>query len=80
MSYLVINDLGKEAVEKFVRANEKRSNDLNAWYSDAEMAANNAAPGGSIIIEMRSFSTASGRPETATLSAEFFDTVECAEC
>ena len=46
---------------------------MSAWATEAEDVANNASQEESIVIEMRGFMTASGRPETLTLPRAAFD-------
>lgn len=50
--------------------------DLQAWLSQAEESANNRqSESESIVVEMASIATASGRPETLTLDPSNFDFV-----
>ena len=71
----VLNAEGASLLAVWVRSIAKNPADQNmeAWATEAEDVANNAGPDESIIIEMRGFMTASGRPETLTLPRTAFD-------
>lgn len=75
--YLVINDAGRAAVAQFVSsyAADPARHALDAWYSDAERAANNDLLDESIIIEMRGMDTASRNPVTLRMDRSDFDWV-----
>lgn len=77
MPYRVINAAGRAAVATWVKttASESDRHNLDAWYTDAERAANDAIVGESIRIEMRGMHTASGNPVTLDLPAAAFDWV-----
>lgn len=70
-----LNKEGAALLADWVRSTAKRPEvqNIDAWATEAEDAANNAGPDESIIIEMRGFMTASGRPETLTLPRTAFD-------
>ena len=73
MPYRVLNQAGKSVVATWVKRNAKADQNIDAWYSDAEQSANNAAIGESVIIEMSGIDTFSGRPETLAIPDESFD-------
>ena len=70
----VLNESGSRLLADWVRSVAKNPADQNmdAWATEAEDVANNAGPDESIIVEMRGFMTASGRPETLTLPRAAF--------
>lgn len=69
----IINESGKTAVREWLITVAKTENNDEAWFTDAEQAANNTAPGETIIIEMRSFDTNTGRTETLRLNDSDFE-------
>lgn len=71
----IINEAGRAAVADFINsaAAEPERHNLEAWFADAEQAANDAGEGEAIIIEMRGLHTASHNPRTLTLEDECFD-------
>lgn len=73
LPFRIINESGKTAVREWLIAVAKTENNDQAWFADAEQAANNAAPGETIIIEMRSFDTNTGRTETLRLDDSDFE-------
>lgn len=75
LPFRVLNQAGQAAVATWVKmtASEPDRHNLDAWYSDAESAANNATIRESIIIEMRGMHTTGGHPETLDIPAEAFD-------
>ena len=72
-----INTLGTSVVNEWViqTARHPERHNIEAWYAAAADAANDAAPGESIILEMRGQMTDSGRPETLRLTDDLFDWV-----
>lgn len=70
-----LNQEGAKLLADWVRNVAKHPDDHNmdAWATKAEDAVNNAGQDESIIVEMRGFMTASGRPETLTLPRTAFD-------
>lgn len=70
-----LNKEGSALLAEWVQSTAKHPerHNLDAWATEAEDAANNAAQDESIVIEMRGFTTASGRPETLTLPRTAFD-------
>lgn len=70
-----LNQEGAKLLADWVRNVAMRPDDHNmdAWAAKAEDAVNNAGQDESIIVEMRGFMTASGRPETLTLPRTAFD-------
>lgn len=70
----VLNENGSGLLADWVRSVAKNPADqsMAAWATEAEDVVNNAGPDGSIVIEMRGFMTASGRPETLTLPRAAF--------
>lgn len=71
--FRTLNQAGRAAVATWVKMYAKSAQNLDAWYSDAEQAANDAGSGESIIIEMRGMNTHSGTPKTLILTDECFD-------
>ena len=71
--FRVVNESGKIAVQSWLGRIAKADQNADAWFTDAEDAANNASQGESIIIEMRGFNTISGNPETLTIDDTCFD-------
>lgn len=71
--FRVLNAAGQAEVTDWLRTVAKTEQTDAAWFADAEDAANNAAEGEAIIIEMRGASTLSGRPETLTVDPAGFD-------
>ena len=71
IGYRVLNTAGQLAVSEWVKTHALLEQDMDAWYSVAEDVANNAAPGESIVIEMRGMHTISSRPETLKIPADF---------
>lgn len=71
----VINEAGRSAVAQFINvaAFDAAGHNLNAWYADADQAANDACPGEMVTIEMRGMYTVSGHPETLRLDDGHFD-------
>ncbi len=75
LPYRVINAAGRAAVATWVKTtarNPERHN-LDAWYSDAESAANNGTIDEDIVIEMRGTMTESGNPVTLNIPSASFD-------
>lgn len=70
-----LNDQGSAMLADWVRgaAKHPENQNLDAWATEAEDAANNASQDESIIVEMRGFMTNSGKPETLTLPRTAFD-------
>lgn len=66
LPFRVLNNSGKMRVIEWVNAAARRpeSHKIEAWFDDAEDAANECVPGESVIIEMSQFDTASGHTET----------------
>ena len=75
LPFRALNQAGRAAVATWVKmtSSEPDRHNLDAWYSDAESAANNATIRESIIIEMRGMHTESGHPETLTIPSDAFD-------
>jgi len=71
--FRTINEFGKTTVQNWLGRVAKTWQNADAWFSDAEQAANDVSQGESIIIEMRGFSTISGNPETLTIDETCFD-------
>lgn len=65
---------GMNTVSEWVRktAKEPDKHNLSEWHSEAQGAANNAAEGEDIIVEMHGFQTATGNPETIKLNRSLF--------
>lgn len=82
MTFATLNDTGVLAVAQFVQRNAlERCNGgkhINAWFSAAENAANNASDGESIVLEIGRQYSKSGHPETITLQRVYFDFAEVA--
>ena len=70
--YLSLTDEGQYVVRTTVAAVARNSADPDAWFSDAEQAANNAAPGESIVIEVGRQYSRDGQPHTITLARNLF--------
>lgn len=70
-----LNSSGAALLADWVRSVAKHPEvqKMDAWAAEAEDAANSAGPDESIIVEMRGFMTASGRPETVTLPRSAFN-------
>lgn len=70
-----LNSSGAALLADWVRSVAKNpaNQNMSAWATEAEDVANNASQEESIVIEMRGFMTASGRPETLTLPRAAFD-------
>ena len=75
-----INDAGRAAVSEWVTANARGTQNMPAWYADAECAANDALPGEAIIIEIRAMNSLTGNPITLTLDPGHFDWMAQDEC
>lgn len=75
LPFRIINDAGRSAVAQFVNtaAAEPERHSLNAWYADAEQAANDAGEGEAIVIEMGRLHTVSRNPCTLELADSDFD-------
>lgn len=75
LPFRIINAAGRAAVAQFVNreAAEPERHSLDAWYSEAEQAANDASEGAGYSIEMSQFKTASRTPRVLWLEDEYFD-------
>lgn len=76
LPFRIINDAGRAAVAQFVSAAaaEPELHSLDAWYTDAEDAANQAGEG-AVIIEMSGRHTSSGNPRTLEMDDAHFEWV-----
>jgi predicted nucleotidyltransferase len=70
--YLTLTDAGQQFVRTTVSAVVRDGADPEGWFSDAEQAANNAAPGEDIVIEVGRQYSRDGQPHTITLRRELF--------
>ena len=70
--YLTLNDDGQAAVLEFVDRHGQPGVYPAAWLADAERAANDAADGDDIVIEIGEAYAADGRLHTLVLRREWF--------
>lgn len=72
-----LTEEGKRAVESFVRGvyREGGPSNIDAWYDDAEKELQNSLSGETIILEVGRHYTASGNPETMTLTDSMYEWV-----
>lgn len=77
LPFRVINETGQAAVRAFIErvAADPAKHSADAWYQEAEQAANDALLGEDIGIEMRGMHTSSRNPETLSLDKSNFDWV-----
>lgn len=68
-----LNPIGQHEVLAWIERCTEDTQEAEAWFVEAEQAANNAAPGEEIVIEMAAQYTLSGAPETLHLHDEWFD-------
>ncbi|ADV01252.1 hypothetical protein [Alicycliphilus denitrificans] len=75
LPFRIINDAGRSAIAQFVNtaAAEPERHSLNAWYAEAEQAANDAGESEAIVIEMGRLHAASRTPCTLELVDSDFD-------
>lgn len=71
-SYLTLTDAGQAHVRAAVATVARDGADPDGWFSDAEQAANDAAPGEDIVIEVGRQYSRDGQPYTITLRRELF--------
>lgn len=70
--YLTLTEDGQDRVRAAVEQRARPGVDPDAWFSDAEAAANNASPGESIVIEIGAQHSADGRSHTIALDRGLF--------
>ena len=70
--YLTLTYAGQQFVRTTVSAVVRDGADPEGWFSDAEQAANNAAPGESIVIEVGRQYSRDGQPHVIALTREMF--------
>lgn len=70
--WLTLTQAGQAHVRDQVRAVATPGVDPDAWFADAEQAANDAADGQTIVIEVGRQHAADGRPHTITLDRTLF--------
>lgn len=70
--WLTLTQAGQAYVRDQVRAAATPGVDPDAWFSDAEQAANDAADGEEIVIEVSAQHAADGRPHTITIDRTMF--------
>lgn len=73
--YRVLNESGEGVVRRWIDANAETPQKYDAWFCYAETAANNAAKGEAITIELAQHVTFSKRPEVLKLEDSCFDWV-----
>ena len=75
LPFRIITDTGRATVAQFVNSTavEPTRHNLEAWYTVAERAANDAGPGESIVIEMRGMHASNHNPATLVLSDDCFE-------
>lgn len=73
--FRVINEEGKNVVKNWLGLISRDQQNVNAWFSDAENAANNKSQGESVIVEMRCLATITGHAETLRIEDACFDWV-----
>lgn len=71
--YLTLTAAGQAHVREQVRALVREGIDATAWFSDAEQAANNAASGEDIVIEVGAQFARDKRPHTINLPRALFE-------
>jgi len=74
MTTYTLNAAGEAAVKSFVRAYAKvNARQFDAWFNDAEDAADNAFPAGyGAVLEIGRFMATSGTPHTLSLDPAWF--------
>jgi hypothetical protein len=73
-THATLNTQGQEVVAAFLAKHvDMQGKYVAGFYTDAETAANNAAPGESIVLEVRGAYTRNGNPATITLPRACFD-------
>ena len=73
-THATLNTHGQEVVAAFLAKHvDMRGKWVSGFYDDAETASNNAAPGESIVLEVRGAYTRNGNPATITLPRACFD-------
>lgn len=70
--YLTLTEAGQARVRAAVQLHAKAGIDPDAWFEDAERAANDAADGDDITIEVGAQYAVDGRPHTITLARDLF--------
>ena len=70
--WLTLTPAGQTFVRDQVRAVATPGADPDAWFADAEQAANDAADGEEIVIEVSAQHAADGRPHTITIARKMF--------
>lgn len=68
-----LNPIGQREVLAWIERCTEDTQEAEAWFVEAEQAANNAAPGEEIVLEMAAQYTVSGAPEVLHLDDEWFD-------